>query len=125
MAYHATTCRCQEQLVIPKSASGKSVNGLLLYSSAFKLGASASCRWIMVFGRPVLSHKPVSGQLPRPSITVGNDIVLYHAQSWAASPQRVWAHLSDVVPNRIMRIAAMKCGSMKFLDTGAFMGTNP
>jgi hypothetical protein len=28
------------------------------------------------------------------------DIVLYHAQSWAASPQRVWAHLSDIVPNR-------------------------
>jgi hypothetical protein len=40
------------QVVIPsqKSASGKSVNGLLFYSSVLELGAPASCRWIMAFG---------------------------------------------------------------------------
>ncbi len=39
--------------VVHKLASGKSVNGLLFYSSAFELGAPSSCRRIMAFSTPV------------------------------------------------------------------------
>ena len=39
--------------VVHKLASGKSVNGLLFYSSAFELVGPASCRWIMAILVPI------------------------------------------------------------------------